>query len=173
MNKSDCFCLGKIVKAHGLKGELKIFIDSDDPSYYKDLKSFFLDVNGLLVPVMIANLQIRSKGKNTVRLKDFPDINTAIGKKIYLPLNFLPKLSEKQFYYHEITGYKVHDKNYGIIGTVTGVLENANQDLLEVEHKGVELLIPISDDVTVSVDRKGEILNVDCPEGLIEMYLGE
>mgnify|MGYP001281586240 CR=1 FL=1 len=52
--------------------------------------------------------------KSTLRIK-FEDINSEqeassmINKEVYLPLENLPKLQGKKFYYHEIIGYNVVD----------------------------------------------------------------
>ena len=38
-------------------------------------------------------------------------------------------------------------------------------------HGDKEVLIPVSDAVIVKVDRKKKQIMVDCPEGLIDIYL--
>jgi len=39
MTIDDCYQLGYIVKTHGLKGEVQIYLDVDAPSDYRNLES--------------------------------------------------------------------------------------------------------------------------------------
>lgn len=50
MQKQDCYLLGTITKAIGYKGELNLFLDTDEPETYQNLESIFVEQHGLLVP---------------------------------------------------------------------------------------------------------------------------
>jgi len=90
---------------------------------------------------------------------------------LYLPLKFLPKLSGNKFYYHEIIGFTVMDKQHGNIGVITGVNDSVSQVLFEVKKDDKELLIPVADNIIDKVDRANKILYVTTPEGLVDLYL--
>jgi 16S rRNA processing protein RimM len=40
MNKKDCYFLGKITRKHGLKGNVIIKLDTDQPELYNKLEGF-------------------------------------------------------------------------------------------------------------------------------------
>ena len=173
MKKEDCFYLGKVVKTHGLKGEVTMKIDADDPTAYLEMKHFFLEINKVLTPFFVD--KITSSGdKFFVAVQDIKTIETAqnlVGKAVYLPLEMLPKLSGKQFYYHEIVGFTVFDTVKGELGPITEVLEYPTQAILQIMKDKKEVLIPILDHVIQKVDRDSKILTITAPEGLIDMYL--
>ena len=83
----------------------------------------------------------------------------------------MPKLSGNKFYYHEIIGFELQDKNHGSIGKITGVNDMVSQALFEAEKDGKKLLIPIADDIINEVDRQTKTIHVDTPPGLIDLYL--
>ena len=76
-----------------------------------------------------------------------------------------------QFYYHEIEGYKVIDKTYGEVGNITEVINQAVQPLFAIQNGEKEVLIPIDDSIIDQLDRENKVLYLNCPEGLIEIYL--
>ena len=90
---------------------------------------------------------------------------------MYLPLSSLPELSGNKFYFHEVIGFTVMDLNFGEIGIVKQILEYPNQAVLQVLYKEKEVLIPASNDVIKSVDRKNKEIQVEAPDGLIDIYL--
>ena len=94
-----------------------------------------------------------------------------VGKSVYLPMEMLPKLSGKQFYFHEIVGFMVVDTEKGELGPISEVLEYPTQAILQVMKGKKEILIPILDQVIQNVDRDKKILTITAPEGLIDMYL--
>ena len=109
-----------------------------------------------------------------IQVQDVKTIEQAqnlVGKTVYLPLEMLPKLSGKQFYFHEIVGFTVVDTEKGELGPVSEVLEYPTQAILQVMKGKKEILIPILDQVIQKVDRDKKILTITAPEGLIDMYL--
>jgi len=173
MTKEDCFYLGRVAKTHGIKGEVTLRLDVDDPSEYRDMKYFLLEINKVLTPFFVEKI-VSSGDKFFVTIQDIKTVEAAsalTGKEVYLPLEMLPKLSGKQFYYHEVKGFVVVDEEKGELGPITEVLEYPTQAILQVFKDKKEILIPILDQVIQKVDRKAKKLYIKAPEGLIEMYL--
>lgn len=174
MKKEDCFHLGKVTQPHGVKGEVKVWLDVDIPEEYDNLDSVLLDIKGQLVPYFIEQIQI--KGKKSIALfegmKSWEDTQKIIGADMYLPLDVLPKLNDNQYYYHEIVGFSVIEKeNNKLIGKVAAVYESTGQDLLAVQVEDKEVLIPINDAIVVGINKLEKQLFVNLPDGLIEIYL--
>lgn len=174
MTKEDCFYLGRIAKTHGIKGEVTIRLDVDDPSAYRDMKFFLLEINRVLTPFFVEKVTC-SGDKFFVSIQDVKTVEAAsalTGKEVFLPLEMLPKLSGKQFYYHEVKGFTLVDAEKGELGPIHDVLEYPTQAIIQVFKDKKEILIPILDQVIQKVDRKAKKLYIKAPEGLIDMYLG-
>jgi 16S rRNA processing protein RimM len=94
-----------------------------------------------------------------------------VGLKLFLPISFLPKLKDDQFYYHEIIDYQVQDRNLGLLGYVKEVYSTGAQDVIIMIYKSKEVLIPLIDEIVPKVDKKEKIVFTQLPEGLLEVYL--
>ena len=90
-----------------------------------------------------------------------------------MPLASLPTLDDDQFYYHEIIGYQVKEVHAGELGVVKNVYTSGAQDLVAMEYRGKEILIPVADEILVKIDRDQQLLEVAIPDGLLEIYLDE
>jgi 16S rRNA processing protein RimM len=172
MQKQDCFYLGTIVGKYSFKGELLVKVDSDNPEDYSELESIFVELSTGLVPFFIKKCQLH---KSELLRIDFEEISNdqeadaLIKKKLYLPLYLLPPLEGNKFYYHEIIGFTVSTKAKEI-GLITAVLEQGPQALFQVEATDKKIhLIPIHDDFILEVDRKKNLIQVQLPEGLLEL----
>jgi 16S rRNA processing protein RimM len=98
---------------------------------------------------------------------------TLVGCSLYLSLDNLPHIqSETDFYLHEIINYTVVDIQKGKLGVITNVYES-NQDLIAMEFQGVEVLIPMADEIVLKVNRATQELYVNLPDGLIDIFLDE
>ncbi len=173
MTKDDCFYLGRIAKTHGIKGEVTIRLDVDDPSAYHDMKYFLLEINKVLTPFFVEKMTC-SGDKVFVKVQDINTVEAAsalTGKEVFLPLELLPKLSGKQFYYHEVKGFLLIDEIHGELGPINDVIEYPTQAIIQVFKDKKEILIPILDQVIQKVDRKTKKLYIKAPDGLIDMYL--
>lgn len=179
MTESDVYYLGKITKKHGLKGSFKVFLDVDDPFLYDQLEHAYIETNGQWIPFFFEYFDVQSDGRALAKFEDIgPDeLPQWIGCELYLPLEALPELDGKQFYYHEIEGWEVAvlvpgDGALQGIGRVHSVEDNNGQGLLRVkpaQHDLEDILIPLVDSFIHQVDRVNHRLVFDLPEGLIEL----
>ncbi|MDO6595475.1 ribosome maturation factor RimM [Oceanihabitans sp. 2_MG-2023] len=176
MKKEDCFYLGKIVKKYSFKGEVLVKLDTDEPEIYDGLESVFVDLRGNLVPFFIEKAQLHKSELLRIKFEDVDtdeDADAILKNELYLPLEFLPKLEDDKFYFHEITGFTVKDVNFGDVGIITGVNDTTAQALFEIDRDGIEILIPMNDHFIKKVDKENKVILVDTPEGLIDLYLEE
>ena len=56
MNQSKFFYLGKITRKFSFKGELIIFLDTDSPSTYYDLKKVYVKEDDSYLPYFISEI---------------------------------------------------------------------------------------------------------------------
>ncbi len=176
MKKEDCFYLGKIVKKYSFKGELLAKLDTDEPNLYSDLDAVFIDLRGNLVPFFIESSQLHKSDLLRLKFEDVTteaDADALMKTELYLPLNLLPKLDGDKFYFHEVIGFTIKDKNFGEVGILKGINDSTAQALFEIDRDGIEILIPMNDEFIVKVDRKNKTIEVNTPEGLIDLYLEE
>jgi len=173
--KNDCFLLGYISKTSGIKGEVIAQFDVDNPLNYKNMESVFIEIDNQLVPFFIRNVHIRPQ--NSQALIEFEDVETTekasniVSCELYLPVEVLPPLKGKNFYFHEVVDYKVIDTNFGEVGIVKSVVSMTAQPIFQIMHGKQEVLIPAVDEIIQTIDRKGKTITVTAPNGLIELYL--
>ena len=174
MRKEDCFYLGKIAKKFSFKGEVLIYLDTDEPELYENMESVFVEFNKNLVPFFIENSSLH---KNDFLRVQFEDVDTEeeadsiLNCDVYLPLSMLPKLEGNKFYFHEVIGFEIEDKRLGVFGKIVSINDTTAQPLFEVLNGEVEMLIPMVDHFLVKIDRENTKVVMDLPEGLVEMYL--
>ncbi|MFN4122749.1 MAG: ribosome maturation factor RimM [Flavobacteriales bacterium] len=173
-NRDNVFELGYFVKKSGIDGSLILSIDADKPQNYLKMESIFVDINNQLVPFFISKIHAQRSNEFLVKLEDIHTTEEAellCGKTVYADVSLLPELKENQFYYHEIIGWRVIDQDQGEIGVVKDVIEGKQQDIIQLDYYGKEILIPLVDDFFVKSDRQEKALYFDLPKGLVEVYL--
>ncbi|MCK5824750.1 MAG: 16S rRNA processing protein RimM [Ichthyobacteriaceae bacterium] len=173
MLKEDCFLVGWIVRKHGFKGDVIIKLDTDMPEQYEDMESIFLAQGEDLVPYFFERSSFTTTGFMKVHFEGVDtefDADNIMKSELYLPMDFLPELNEDQYYYHEIVGWDVIDAKHGKIGVVKLVDDSSAQTLLIVDNDGTEIMIPHNQMVT-NVDKDKKIVEVETPDGLLDLYL--
>lgn len=94
-----------------------------------------------------------------------------INKGIFLPIDELPKLDGKRFYYHEVVGFKVKDAIHGEIGKIEYINDQTSQHLFVINYNNKEILIPINDDFILELDRVNKVIKMRLPEGFLKIYI--
>ncbi len=173
MNKDACYLLGHITKTHGLKGEIKAFLDVDNLEEYRNLESVFVNINGKLIPFFISSIQIANT-LAIIKFEDYDSIDEAqkiVGSELYLPLTELPELDSEGFYFHEIKGFTAIDIENKEIGIINDFFLNTGNDLFQILQGNKEILVPIQDQFIKKIDKENKIIQLDLPDGLLELYI--
>ena len=174
MRKEDCFYLGKIVTKYSFKGEVVIKLDTDEPELYKEMESVYVEFGSNLVPFFIQKSSLHKGNQLRVQFEDIysdEEADSILKCGIYLPMSLLPKLDGNKFYFHEVIGFTVVDLKFGEVGSIVHINDKAAQPLFEIDRDGKEVFIPMIDDFIKKVDRVNKKIEVETPEGLIDLYL--
>lgn len=173
MKIEDSFYIGYITKTKGLKGEVQVFFEYDEPEDL-DLKSVFIEINGKLIPFFTTAYKLQSNQTGYFFFEDLDTIEKAekiIRKKLYLPVSKMPQKEDDEFFITDLKGYIVHDEQQGELGEIIAVHEYPQQYIAVVPYRFREIMFPLNDDIIKEIDEDGKILKVALPDGLIDVYL--
>jgi len=168
--------IGYIAKAHGLKGELKAKLNVYDIYEYAERKSFHLAKRGTENRSVhkITYFKVHKPTEAIIRLKGVGTRDAAeamVGYTIWIQTSDLPELEEGRFYYFEVTGFEIEDKNLGRLGTIVRILDMPAQDIIVMNYQDKEVLIPMTDEFVFQADKEKRLIYTCLPEGLLELYL--
>jgi len=174
---SDFLEIGLIVSAQGLKGELRVYPNTDFPERFLQPGKRWLLRPGQTQPELVQLVKGRyldGKGLYVVQLAGVDDRNqaeTLRDCKILIPASDRPPLEEDEFHVGDLIGLHVYDQgSQTLIGEVINVLAAGN-DLLEVkcfnQTSSKTVLIPFVKAIVPVVDLSTRRIEITPPVGLI------
>lgn len=167
--------VGRVVKAHGIIGEVVVEVHTDDPA------SRFAPGSTLRARRSAGHEHsyvidtVRDHGARLlVRLAGVTDRDAAEqlrGALFVIDTDELPPIAEPDTYYdHQLAGLRVQTMSGQAIGTVTEVLHTAVGELLAVRRNDAgELLVPFVAAIVTGVSLDEQSLEIDPPDGLLEL----
>jgi len=161
----DLIKIAKIVSAHGLNGEVKIFPYTDDLNGFKEYNEIYIDGEEL----EIISQKITSKFI-VLKLKGFDyidDVKRLLNKDVFIDKAQMPSLDEGEYYIHELIAMEVYSEADELIGTVKDVMETSANHVLVVDHDGKEALIPFVKAFIKELDLKRRKIKVKLIEGIL------
>tara|TARA_X000001036_G_scaffold440106_1_gene494485 strand:- start:3559 stop:4083 length:525 start_codon:yes stop_codon:yes gene_type:complete len=173
MLKEDCFFLGTIVGKYSFKGEVLIKLETDSPKSYLDLEAVLVNNPHGLVPFFIDSARLHKTSLLRVKFEGVSNETEAdqlIKKKVFLPLDQLPKLEGNRFYYHEIKDFIAIDQFEKKIGVIKSVNDSGPQALFMIDNNGTEILIPVHDNFITKLNREKKRIYLNLPDGLLEIF---
>jgi 16S rRNA processing protein RimM len=173
MTIDDCFKVGAILKPKGLKGELHVYVDYDGLENIQ-FNTIFIETTGKLVPYFVESIKYLQKNAAYLFLEDINTIEKAsllAKKNFYLANKLKPKKKKEEFTLKDLAGFTAVDVDEGILGKITSVQEYPHQIIAAVNYKNCEVLFPLNEEIIISIDVVKEILTIDLPEGLLDIYL--
>ncbi len=163
MADTEFFTIGHIVAPHGVRGDVRIYPDTDFPERFLEMKYAYID--GVKYAVKEARFHKRVV---LVKFDGIDDRNGAaalVKKEIQIPRTELMPLAEGQYYIFDIIGCSVFDKNGNLLGEVTDILRTGSNDVYVVTGEdGNEVLLAVIPDVILSVDVRAKKIIADPPE---------
>jgi 16S rRNA processing protein RimM len=163
--------VAKIGAAHGIRGEVRLFVDADDPLAVRKLGALENETGSQRFK--IAALR-EANGHLIVRFEGIADRNAAerlTNLELFVPRERLPKQEDANtFYQADLVGLRVESTDGAALGTVAAIRNFGAGDLLEVApvKGGDTFMIPFVERFVPTVDIKGERVVVDPPEGTVE-----
>ncbi len=171
----DLMEVGKIVSAHGIRGEMRVHPSTDFPERFEKKGVRWLlrpgQAEAEIVKLTKGYFQ-DGKGLYVIQLQSVTDRNGAEalrGCTILVRKDDRPQLDDGEFHVSDLVGLDVYmQDSEALLGTVTNVLFAGN-DLLEVAIEGRKepALIPFVDAIVPVVDLPNRRIEITPPPGLI------
>ena len=173
MQKEACIYIGFIAKKIGYKGNISIKIDGVKINEYLDLNNIYIEIDGQLIFYKIESSSIHQKMFIKMKLKDVDDENKEkdlIKKSVYVENKKVSIIKKNEFFNFDIIDFSVRDKNENFIGTVKEINTSTVQNILILLSRNKqEIMIPLVTSFIINIDKKNKIINVDLPDGLIDL----
>ena len=164
----EVYKIGRIGKAHGIKGEVSLQYD-DDIFDRVDADYLVLDVDGILVPFYMEEYRFRN---DSVCLVKFCDIDTQqraselTGCEVYFSRSLAEEADEMPSL-ASLVGFEIVDASDGkTVGNIVAIDDQTANILFELEDG---TLIPANDDLITDIDWAGKHITMNIPKGLLEL----
>ncbi|MEB3328380.1 MAG: ribosome maturation factor RimM [Candidatus Sericytochromatia bacterium] len=164
--------LAQVITTLGVRGELKVRPETDDPLRLRDLQEVSaLLATGARETLGIERVTLRKDGVVIAKFRghDAPETAARL-RQAWLQVPYAEaKRVPGQVLYADVLGMAVVDAATGDqLGEVSDVLR-AGQDLLQVTRPdGAEVLVPWVDAFVAAVDREANQVRVHVLEGLLD-----
>ena len=167
IKKEDVYKIGRLGKAHGVKGEVS-FQFTDDIFDSVDAEYLVLDIDGILVPFFMEEYRFRS---DSVALVKFCDVDTQqraselTNCDVWFPHALTPADDAPTL--SSLVGFDIIEAHSNkSVGRIAAIDDSTANLLFELEDGR---LIPANDDLIRDIDTKRKTIKMEIPEGLLEL----
>ncbi|MCH4166643.1 MAG: ribosome maturation factor RimM [Megasphaera sp.] len=163
----ELFTIGQIVAPHGVRGDVRIYPDTDFPERFLHMKYGYID--GKKYEVEHARFHKRVVLMKFVGIDDRTAAEQIIRKEFQVTRDELVPLKEGQHYVFDIIGMSVYDTEGNKLGVLTDIMKTGSNDVYTVtDSDGKEVLLAAIPSVIKSVDEETGKMVVDPPEWVDE-----
>lgn len=162
MTDNSRILIGKVSGCFGVQGWLKIF------SYCEPRENITSYDTWIVNDIVFDSIDSKRNGKLIVaKLKGVDDKDTAltlIGQKIEINKEQLHKLDDDQFYWHDLTGLEVTNKQGVLFGTIKSLLETGAHDVVIINGDRERIIPYIMGQTILEVNLEKNSMLVDWHE---------
>ena len=145
--------VGAVVGTHGLFGELRVRLMTDDPDHFFSLERILLGEER--VPYEIESVRPH-RGGALVQLRGVEELDTAEslrGAVLRIPGSEARPLGENEYFLYQVVGIQVRNEAGDELGTVTDLIETgANLVFVVTSSDGKEELYPSIPEVVIDLN---------------------
>lgn len=168
--------VGRIGRAHGIRGEVKVIPETDDPSRLQALSTVYLGSSpedAKARQVRRSRLQQTKRGVvGVVHLEGVNDREGADALRnqaVYASPDDLPPLADDEFFLHDLVGLQVVTSDGENVGRVKAYIDQEWQALIVVAREGKpDVLIPAVPAFIETIDLDEQQLVIQPIEGLLD-----
>ncbi len=170
--------LARVVRPHGIRGEVAATILTDFPERLTKLREVWL-WDGRTEPRRAEVLQCRlstSRGGQALihfaGVDSIPAAEKLRGLEVQVPLSSRTPLPASSYYISDLVGCEVWERGSNLSSVLLGVVKGVQQvgtPVLEVETPEGELLVPLAQEICTKIDTAARRIEATLPEGLREL----
>jgi len=165
------FVIGKILKPHGVKGDVRVFPTTDIPSRFEWLEKIHIEFESPREPLLMDIERVRySKQLVLLKLKGIDSMDSAEklrGGRITISDEYALPLGIDEYYARDLYNMTVITNTGEELGILTDILETGANDVYAVRMaNGRDILIPAVKQYILSVDINAQVMVVRLIEGL-------
>ena len=179
MTAPEYAVVGRVRRAHGIRGELVVepFTDAPDALFASGRRLFVGTADGTVAPdgrtVTVRAVRDFKDGLllHLTELGDRTEAERWRDRTFLVPLEELPPPAEDEVYYHDLIGMRAELASGETVGEVVELYELPQGVMLEVKRpagKGEPVLVPYTPEIVRQVDVDARVLRIEPPEGLFE-----
>lgn len=174
IRKEDLIEIGKILKTHGVKGEMTLLFNKEG---YADVETefYFFLLDGLYVPFFVEDFRFSSNDSAIIEIEDINRVEDAETYKnilVFLPKELVKDVkneSHPESEWEQFVGYSILDESSKFIGNIKSVdISTINVLFVVVDDKEQEILIPATTDFILEIDSTKKELHLTLPDGLLD-----
>ncbi len=161
--------IGRVVRAHGLRGELSVTVLTGFPERFETTEWVYLGNSVDPAPYRLESF----RWHQTHILLTLAGVNNRTeaekfkGQLVQVPIEEAVVLPAGTYYLHQLIGLKVVTTTGQPLGVVVEILETGANDVYVVENQGRQLLLPAIADVVKAVDLDQAQITVELIDGLV------
>ena len=163
---SSLVVLGRIVKAHGTRGELKVHLYSESDALSVVKTIFIHSLEGKKVRYGV--IKARGAILAVEGVFDRAQAEAFVGMKISVEKALLPRLDAEEYYWYELEGLSVVNVAGTKLGLLSDIMATSGHDVYIVQGSMREILVPAVEQVVKEIDLEKGLMVVDLPPGLVE-----
>jgi 16S rRNA processing protein RimM len=170
--KDELVTIGEVTKPHGIRGEVKAYLFSEQPGNLKKYKKLVLqDPAGGGTEYNV----VKSREQGKLAILQLEGVETRegaealIGRKILVNVGDFPLLDSDEYYWHKLQGLVVFTDTGQELGRVTKLFNTTAHDIMVVTGAGDEFMIPVKGDIIREIDEQGGKIIISPPQGLLEI----
>jgi 16S rRNA processing protein RimM len=162
--------VGRIGKAHGLRGEVSVEPWTDDPEERFRVGVRFTIAAGPALTVAHARAHSGRWVIGFVGVEDRTAAEALRGTELLLPASARPAIEDPdEFYDSDLIGLAARTVGGAALGPVTDVVHGPGGDYLVLTIEGTERLVPFVAGIVPNVDLAAGVAEIDPPEGLFDL----
>lgn len=171
MSEEDLVAIAKLAKTRGLRGELVADILTDFPERFEDLENIIAVLpDGKRLNLKIENFWFQ-KDRVILKFGGYDSIEkseTLRNAEVCILESEAVKLEDDEFFDWELEGCTVETLDGDKIGSVKEIMRTGGTEILVVQGKSKDYLIPFAETICTEVDVENKLIRVDPPEGLLD-----
>ena len=164
--------VGHVARPHGIRGDVVVNPETDFPeTRFAPGAELFVQRNGLVERITVTRSRMQA-GRPVIGLSGVSDINDALtyaGAEFRVPVEQLTSLPPGVYYRHDLVGCQVVTRDGALVGTVREVEGTMGGSRLVLETPAGEVLVPLADDICVSIGPAERRIVIAPPAGLLEL----